>query len=119
MERGGQWGKGKSADTFAPIGPWLVTRDEVVDPQRLSLWLEVDGVRRQDGNTENMIFDVDQLVSYVSHFMSLQPGDIIATGTPAGVGMGYVPPIYLHAGQTLRCGIEGLGVQQSLVQDLV
>jgi ureidoglycolate lyase len=116
MERGGQWDKGKSADTFAPIGPWLVTRDEVPDPQRLSLWLEVDGTRRQDGNTADMIFGVAELVSYVSQFMSLQPGDIIATGTPAGVGMGYSPPVYLRPGQALRLGIAGLGVQHSAVQ---
>lgn len=116
LERGGQWDKGKSADTFAPIGPWLVTRDEIADPQRLPLWLEVDGVRRQDGNTADMIFGVAELVAYVSQFMSLQAGDIIATGTPAGVGMGYAPPVYLRPGQSLRLGIEGLGVQQSPVR---
>jgi 2-keto-4-pentenoate hydratase/2-oxohepta-3-ene-1,7-dioic acid hydratase in catechol pathway len=115
MERGGQWDKGKAADTFAPIGPWLVTRDEVSDPQALPLWLEVDGVRRQQGNTADMIFGVAQLVAYVSIFMSLQPGDIIATGTPAGVGMGLRPPVYLQAGQTMRLGVEGLGVQQSVL----
>jgi len=116
MERGGQWDKGKSADTFAPVGPWLVTQDDVPDPQQLSLWLEVDGVRRQDGTTADMIFGVAELISYVSHFMSLHPGDIIATGTPAGVGMGFAPPVYLRAGQTLCCGIDGLGVQQNPVQ---
>lgn len=116
LERGGQWDKGKSADTFAPIGPWLVTPDEVPDPQHLSLWLEVDGKRRQAGKTADMIFGVAELLSYVSHFMSLHPGDIIATGTPAGVGMGFSPPVYLRAGQTVRCGIEGLGVQQNRVQ---
>lgn len=116
IERGGQWDKGKSADTFAPIGPWLVTRDEVPDPQCLPLWLEVDGMRRQDGNTANMIFGVAELVTYVSQFMSLHPGDIIATGTPAGVGMGFAPPIYLRPGQSLRLGIEGLGVQYNPVQ---
>ncbi|WP_459615793.1 fumarylacetoacetate hydrolase family protein [Bordetella sp. 2513F-2] len=116
MERGGQWDKGKSADTFAPIGPWLVTRDEVADPQRLALWLEVDGVRRQDGNTSDMIFGVADLVAYVSQFMTLLPGDIIATGTPAGVGMGCTPPTYLEPGQTLRLGIQGLGEQRNPVR---
>jgi ureidoglycolate lyase len=115
MERGGQWDKGKSADTFAPLGPWLVTRDEVADPQRLPLWLEVDGVRRQQGNTADMIFGVAELVAYVSQFMSLQPGDVIATGTPAGVGMGFKPPVYLQAGQRLRVGIDGLGEQVNAV----
>lgn len=113
MERGGQWDKGKSADTFAPIGPWLVTRDEVPDPQALGLWLDVDGVRRQNGSTADMIFGVAFLVAYVSQFMSLQPGDVIATGTPAGVGMGCGPPVYLRAGQTMRLGISGLGEQLS------
>ncbi|CAM3921547.1 fumarylacetoacetate hydrolase family protein [Bordetella muralis] len=116
MERGGQWDKGKSADTFAPIGPWLVTRDEVTDPQRLPLWLDVDGVRRQDGNTADMIFGVAELIAYVSQFMSLHPGDIIATGTPAGVGMGFAPPVYLQPGQTLQLGIQGLGTQQNRTQ---
>ncbi|MER2535899.1 MAG: fumarylacetoacetate hydrolase family protein [Rhizobiaceae bacterium] len=113
MERGGQWDKGKSADTFAPIGPWLVTRDEVADPQALRLWLDVDGVRRQNGSTADMIFGVAFLVAYVSQFMSLQPGDVIATGTPAGVGMGCRPPVYLRAGQTMSLGISGLGEQRS------
>lgn len=112
-ERGGQWTKGKSADTFGPIGPWLVTTDEVADPQNLSMWLEVDGHRYQDGSTKTMIFGVAHLVHYVSQFMSLQPGDIISTGTPPGVGMGIKPePIWLKAGQTMRLGIEGLGEQQ-------
>jgi len=115
MERGGQWDKGKSADTFAPIGPWLVTRDEIADPQSLALWLEVDGVRRQDGTTRNMIFGVAEIIAYVSHFMSLQPGDVIATGTPAGVGMGFTPPVYLRPGQSLRSGVEGLGEQRNPV----
>lgn len=115
MERGGQWDKGKSADTFAPLGPWLVTRDEVPNPQRLALLLEVDGVRRQQGNTRDMIFGVQELVAYVSQFMSLQPGDVIATGTPAGVGMGFKPAIFLQAGQTLRLSVEGLGEQVSPV----
>ena len=116
MERGGQWDKGKAADTFAPVGPWLVTRDEVPDPQGLALWLEVDGVRRQDGTTADMIFGVAELVAYASQFMSLQPGDIIATGTPAGVGMGFKPPVYLRPGQAMRLGVQGLGEQRSAVR---
>jgi ureidoglycolate lyase len=113
IERGGQWDKGKGFDTFGPTGPWLVTRDEVPDPQNLSLWLEVDGHRYQNGNTRTMIFTVAKIVSYVSQCMSLQPGDVISTGTPPGVGMGVKPnPVYLKAGQTVRLGIEGLGVQQ-------
>lgn len=112
LERGGQWDKGKGCDTFAPIGPWLVTADEIADPQNLDLWLEVDGRRFQNGNTRTMIFDVGHLVSYISHFMSLQAGDIISTGTPPGVGLGQKPPLYLRAGQTVRLGITGLGVQE-------
>lgn len=113
LERGGQWVKGKSADTFGPIGPWLVTRDEVADPQDLAIWLEVDGVRRQNGNTRTMIFGVAEIVSYVSQFMSLQPGDIISTGTPPGVGLGMKPePVYLRAGQEMHLGIAGLGEQR-------
>ncbi len=116
IERGGQWTKGKSADTFGPIGPWLVTRDEVPDPQDLGLWLEVDGKRRQDGSTRTMVFGVAHLVSYISQFMSLHPGDIISTGTPPGVGMGQKPhPVYLRPGQTIRLGIDGLGVQEQRV----
>lgn len=115
LERGGQWDKGKAADTFGPLGPWLVTADEVSDPQNLSLWLDVDGVRHQNGNTRDMIFGVAELVSYISEFMSLQPGDVIATGTPAGVGMGLKPPVYLEAGQTMSAGIAGLGEQRSQV----
>jgi 2-keto-4-pentenoate hydratase/2-oxohepta-3-ene-1,7-dioic acid hydratase in catechol pathway len=111
LERGGQWVKGKSADTFGPIGPWLVTRDEVLDPQELHLWLEVDGRRYQDGNTRTMVFGAATLVSYISRFMSLQPGDIISTGTPPGVGMGQVPQKFLQRGQTIRLGIQGLGEQ--------
>ncbi|MBN3858061.1 fumarylacetoacetate hydrolase family protein [Paraburkholderia sp. Ac-20340] len=112
IERGGQWDKGKGFDTFGPTGPWLVTRDEVPDPQNLSLWLEVDGHRYQNGNTRTMIFTVAKIVSYLSQCMSLQPGDVISTGTPPGVGMGVKPaPVYLKAGQTVRLGIEGLGVQ--------
>ncbi len=111
-ERGGQWTKGKSADTFGPIGPWLVTKDEVPDPQNLKMWLEVDGHRYQDGSTKTMIFGVAHVVAYLSQFMSLQPGDVITTGTPPGVGMGQKPdPVWLKAGQTMRLGIEGLGEQ--------
>jgi 2-keto-4-pentenoate hydratase/2-oxohepta-3-ene-1,7-dioic acid hydratase in catechol pathway len=116
MERGGQWTKGKSADTFGPLGPWLVTADEVPDPQNLSIWLEVDGTRRQNGSTRTMVFPVAHLVHYVSQFMSLQPGDVIATGTPPGVGMGHKPPIYLKGGETLRLGIEGMGEQLQRVR---
>ena len=119
IERGGgQWDKGKGCDTFGPTGPWLVTRDEVPDPHNLAMWLEVDGHRYQNGNTRTMIFNVPKLVSYLSHFMSLQPGDIISTGTPPGVGLGQKPkPIYLKPGQTMRLGIAGLGEQkQRLVQ---
>ena len=113
IERGGTWDKGKGFDTFGPIGPWLVTRDEVPDPQNLSMWLDVDGKRFQNGNTKTMIFTVAQIVAYVSQCMSLQPGDIISTGTPPGVGLGIKPnPVYLKAGQTMRLGIEGLGEQQ-------
>ncbi|MCH8517958.1 MAG: fumarylacetoacetate hydrolase family protein [Cyclobacteriaceae bacterium] len=114
LERGGQWVKGKSADTFGPIGPWLVTRDEVSDPRALRLWLEVDSRRYQDGTTATMIFGVAKLVSYISQFMSLQPGDIISTGTPPGVGMGQNPPTYLRPGQIIRLGIEGLGEQTQI-----
>ncbi len=116
-ERHGQWTKGKSADTFGPTGPWLVTRDEVADPQNLKLWLEVNGKRVQDGTTATMVYGVRYLVSYLSQFMSLHPGDIISTGTPPGVGMGMKPPTYLEAGDTIRLGIEGLGEQnQTVVQ---
>ena len=115
LERGGQWVKGKSADSFGPIGPWLVTKDEVQDCQNLSLYLEVDGRRYQDGSTGTMIFNVPHIVSYVSHFMSLQPGDIIATGTPPGVGMGQDPQTYLKAGQVVTASVEGLGTQRQLV----
>ena len=112
LERGGTWDKGKGHDTFGPIGPWLVTTDEVPDPQALRLWLEVDGQRQQDGSTANMVYGVRFLVSYVSRFMSLQPGDIISTGTPAGVGLGKKPPVFLRAGQVMRLGIDGLGEQR-------
>ena len=111
LERGGTWDKGKGCDTFGPIGPWLVTADEVGDPQKLGLWLEVDGHRYQDGTTANMIFDVATIVSYLSDFCTLEAGDIISTGTPKGVGLGQKPPVYLRAGQTVRLGIDGLGEQ--------
>ncbi|MFQ5765210.1 MAG: fumarylacetoacetate hydrolase family protein [Rhodospirillales bacterium] len=116
LERSGQWVKGKSADGFGPIGPWLVTPDEVPDPQDLSLWLEVNGQRFQDGTTATMIFGVAHLVSYVSRFMSLQSGDVISTGTPPGVGHGRKPPVYLKPGDVVRLGIDGLGIQR---QELV
>jgi 2-keto-4-pentenoate hydratase/2-oxohepta-3-ene-1,7-dioic acid hydratase in catechol pathway len=112
LERGGQWDKGKCCDTFAPIGPWLVTPDEVGDPQNLDLWLEVDGYRFQSGNTRTMIFGVAHLVSYISQFMSLHSGDVISTGTPPGVGLGQKPPRYLVPGQMMRLGISGLGIQK-------
>ncbi|HLK03280.1 MAG TPA: fumarylacetoacetate hydrolase family protein [Candidatus Acidoferrum sp.] len=115
LEGTGQWVKGKSADTFGPIGPWLVTHDEVPDPQNLHLWLEVDGKRYQDGTTKTMVFGVAHLVSYLSRFMSLQPGDIISTGTPPGVGLGQKPPVYLRPGNVMRLGIDGLGEQQQEV----
>lgn len=111
MERGGQWVKGKSCDTFGPIGPWLVTRDEVPDPNDLRMYLEVNGHRYQDGSTANMVYKVPFLVSYLSQFMTLEPGDIISTGTPAGVGLGQKPETYLRAGDTMKLSIEGLGEQ--------
>mgnify|MGYP001765479655 FL=1 len=115
-ERGGTWDKGKGCDGFGPIGPWLVTRDEVPDPQALKLWLSVDGVMRQNGSTATMVFPVAEIVAYVSQFMSLQPGDVITTGTPPGVGMGIKPePVYLKAGQVMRLGIDGLGEQTQRV----
>lgn len=117
LERAGTWDKGKGCDTFGPIGPWLVTPDEVGDPQALNLWLEVDGHRYQDGTTANMIFDVVTLISYLSDFSTLQPGDIISTGTPAGVGLGQKPPVYLKAGQTVRLGIDKLGAQTQTMVD--
>ncbi|MDU4002615.1 fumarylacetoacetate hydrolase family protein [Pluralibacter gergoviae] len=121
IERGGTWDKGKGCDTFGPTGPWLVTADEIPDPNALNLWLDVDGKRYQNGNTRTMIFKVPYIISYLSRFMSLQPGDVISTGTPPGVGLGQKPqPVYLRAGQTMRLGIEGLGEQQQLtVEDKV
>ncbi len=115
LEGTGQWVKGKSADTFGPIGPWLVTPDEIPDPQNLDLWLEVDSHRYQNGSTRTMVFSVAFLISYLSRFMSLQPGDIISTGTPPGVGLGQNPPVYLRAGQKMRLGISGLGEQNQTV----
>ena len=113
IERAGQWVKGKSADTFGPTGPWLVTADEVPDPQNLQMWLEVDGHRYQNGSTKTMVYGVRHLVSYISQFMSLQPGDVISTGTPPGVGMGQKPaPVYLRPGQVMTLGIDGLGEQR-------
>ena len=117
LEQGGQWIKGKSGDTYGPIGPWFVTRDEIPDPQNLDLWLEVNDKRHQDGNTRTMIFPVSTIISYLSQCMSLQPGDVIATGTPPGVGQGMKPPVYLRAGDRLRLGVEGLGIQQQTVID--
>jgi 2,4-didehydro-3-deoxy-L-rhamnonate hydrolase len=115
LERGGQWVKGKSCDTFGPIGPWLVTTDEIPDPQNLSLWLEVNGHRYQNGNTRTMVFGVAHLVSYISRFMTLMPGDVISSGTPAGVGLGQHPPTYLRAGDIIELGIDGLGRQRQRV----
>ncbi|MDQ7732022.1 fumarylacetoacetate hydrolase family protein [Halomonas sp. SpR1] len=118
LERSGTWDKGKGCDTFGPLGPWLVTPDEVADPHQLHMWLDVDGKRYQDGNTRTMVYQVPFLISYLSRFMSLQPGDVISTGTPPGVGMGQQPPVYLKPGQRMRLGIEGLGEQhQTVVAD--
>ncbi len=116
MNRGGTWDKGKGCDTFGPVGPWLVTRDEIADAQNLAMWLDVDGVRCQTGSTKTMIFDVPTIVSYVSQFMSLQAGDLISTGTPPGVGMGMKPPRYLKPGNVIELGIEGLGSQRQQVE---
>lgn len=115
MERGTQWDKGKGCDSFGPIGPWLVTRDEVPHPQRLDLWLDVNGQRRQTGNTRTMVFGVAQLISYLSRFMTLLPGDVVTTGTPPGVGLGMRPPQFLRKGDVLQLGVAGLGVQQQAV----
>ena len=115
LERQGNWTKGKSGDTYGPVGPWMVTRDEVSDPQALDLWLDVNGQRMQDGNTETMIFSVKTIVSYLSQCMSLQPGDVIATGTPPGVGQSMNPPVFLKAGDTVQTCVAGLGVQNQTV----
>jgi 2-keto-4-pentenoate hydratase/2-oxohepta-3-ene-1,7-dioic acid hydratase in catechol pathway len=116
IERGGTWDKGKGCDTFGPVGPWMVTSDEVGDPQNLSMWLDVNGQRKQDGSSKTMIFPISKLVSYISEFMTLEPGDLITTGTPPGVGMGQKPePVYLKAGDEIRLGIEKLGEQRQIV----
>lgn len=115
LEGTGTWDKGKGCDTFGPIGPWLVTRDEIADPGQLHLWLDVDGQRYQDGHSSTMIFDVATIISYLSQFMSLQAGDIISTGTPPGVGLGQNPPVYLRSGQLMHLGIDGLGEQKQRV----
>ena len=115
LEREGQWDKGKGCDTFGPVGPWLVTKDEVGDVDNLSMWLEVNGKRYQDGNTRTMVFRPSFLVSYLSQFMSLQPGDVISTGTPPGVGLGQTPPVYLEVGDTIKLSIDGLGIQTQTV----
>ena len=115
IERGGTWDKGKGCDTFGPLGPWLVTRDEVPNPQKLSMWLEVNGKRVQNGSTRTMIFSVAKIISYVSQFMTLEPGDVITTGTPPGVGLGMKPPVFLKKGDTMSLGIEGLGEQHQTV----
>jgi len=118
-ERAGQWTKGKSCDTFGPIGPWLVTKDEITDPQNLGMWLKVNGQTMQDGSSKTMVYGVAHVVSYLSQFMSLHPGDVISTGTPPGVGMGLKPPRYLNAGDVVELGIEGLGSQkQTFVADI-
>jgi 2-keto-4-pentenoate hydratase/2-oxohepta-3-ene-1,7-dioic acid hydratase in catechol pathway len=115
IERGGTWDKGKGCDTFGPLGPWLVTRDEVPNPQKLAMWLDLNGQRAQTGNTKTMIFSVAKIISYVSQFMTLEPGDVITTGTPPGVGMGMKPPLYLKKGDVMTLGIEGLGEQRQVV----
>jgi ureidoglycolate lyase len=115
LERGCQWDKGKGCDTFGPIGPWLVTRDEVTDPNNLSMWLDVNGKTFQNGNSKTMVFKPAYIVSYLSQFMSLQPGDIISTGTPPGVGLGQTPPQYLNIGDEIVLGIDGLGIQRQRV----
>lgn len=115
LEHEGQWVKGKSCDTFAPMGPWLVTTDEVGDPGALDIWLEVNGHRYQDSNTRHLIFNIPFLIAYISRFMTLEPGDVISTGTPPGVGLGLKPPVYLSAGDTMRLGVAGLGEQRQTV----
>ncbi|GAB4373633.1 MAG: fumarylacetoacetate hydrolase family protein [Bryobacter sp.] len=116
LERGGQWVKGKSCDTFAPLGPFLATRDEIADPHNLKLWLKVNGVTRQNSSTNQLIFNVPQVVSYISQFMSLLPGDVISTGTPPGVGLGFKPPIFLQPGDVVELGIEGLGESRQVAK---
>ena len=115
LERGSQWDKGKGCDTFGPIGPWLVTRDEISNPHKLAMWLDLNGQRMQTGNTKTMIFSVAKIVSHLSQFMTLMPGDVITTGTPPGVGLGHKPPLYLKKGDVMTLGIEGLGEQRQLV----
>lgn len=115
IERGGTWDKGKGCDTFGPLGPWLVTRDEVPNPQKLDMWLEINGTRVQNGSTRTMIFSVAKIISYVSQFMTLEPGDVITTGTPPGVGMGMKPPVFLKKGDQIVLGIDGLGEQRQVV----
>ena len=119
IERGGQWVKGKSCDTFAPLGPWLVTKDEIKDVNNLRLWLTVGGKKMQDGNTDDLIFKIPFLISYISQFMTLLPGDIISTGTPSGVGLGMNPPVYLKEGDVIELGIDGLGTQKQQVRNWV
>ena len=115
LERGGTWDKGKGCDTFAPLGPWLVTKDEIANPHELRLWLSLNGKMMQDGNTDDLIFNIPQLISYTSQFMTLLPGDVISTGTPAGVGLGFTPNIYLKAGDVVELGIDGLGSSKQTV----
>ena len=115
LERGGTWDKGKGCDTFAPLGPWMVTKDEIENPHNLRLWLKVNDQMMQDGNTDDLIFTIPQLVSYLSQFMTLLPGDIVSTGTPAGVGLGFNPPVYLKPGDTVELGIDGLGISRQNV----
>ena len=112
LERGGTWDKGKGCDTFAPIGPWLVTKDEITDPHNLRLWLKLNDTMMQDSNTDDLIFNIPFLVSYISQFMTLLPGDIVSTGTPAGVGLGFKPPIFLKEGDVIELGIDGLGTSK-------
>jgi 2-keto-4-pentenoate hydratase/2-oxohepta-3-ene-1,7-dioic acid hydratase in catechol pathway len=116
LERGGTWDKGKGCDSFAPLGPWLSTKDEITDPHNLRLWLKLNGKMMQDGNTNDFIFNVPQLVSYISRFMTLLPGDIVSTGTPAGVGLGLNPPVYLKPGDIMELGIDGLGISRQTAQ---
>lgn len=116
LERGGQWVKGKSCDTFAPLGPYLVTKDEIDDPHNLNLWLKLNGEKLQDGNTADFIFNIPEVISYLSHFMTLEPGDIISTGTPEGVGLGFSPPRYLKNGDVVELGIEGLGSSKQVAR---